>query len=474
MGYHQEMLDRLRARLAQVPEYDKLRSSIHQNAPLPIQEAELLSRSVMGARRRIELAQESGFISSPRFDRGPRIELAAVRSSVFVLQGQDHAALGEPCQDAAIIDQNEDRILAVCADGVGSVPFSDIGSAWMARAFVHHADSLLGKHNGSILDPHFLGRLHAVLYLEQHAWSSAAGLSPTDAYHLFLATTLQFAIITPSETLMAGLGDGSITLQGQTFPVLERSVRHESLRQSRVPPLLAAAYCHEKAIPELLKGLDPLVAMRSPVEPGPSRDQLEAEHTFGQFKEAEAFYVYGYGSTPQLLSDGIELTTDGVAFADWNSTSPGARFPLRALLSMNEPEEVKALAQLHNLVTLPDHYSIDRLKDSLARWLDAVLHRPKNLLPARFYETCRESLAMDREMEDTLKHYNLLKLAEVFDDGQVIKPGFEHAAAAIQMALLSFAKRFLAGQLGIRGLTVNHAPPLRDDIAVLRCRLHSN
>jgi hypothetical protein len=61
--------------------------------------------------------------------------------------------------------------------------------------------------------------------------------------------------------------------------------------------------------------------------------------------------------------------------------------PLRALLSMTEPQEVMALARMHNLVTLPDHYTIDRLNDSLPQWLDAVLHHPNSLPPARFYQT---------------------------------------------------------------------------------------
>jgi hypothetical protein len=473
MGYHEELLGNLRVRMAQVSGHGEWRFSGNGYTPLPIGEAELLTRSVDGAAKRIELAQKSGFLSNPCSERGPEIDLSTVHSSVFVLKGQDHHALREDCQDAVIIDQNENRILAVCADGVGSVPFSDIGSTAMVRAFVHHAGSILRTHSGSILDSTFLGRLHAALYLEQHAWTMAAGLSPKDAFNLFLATTLQFAIITPSETLLAGLGDGSVTLHGHTFPALERSFRQEILHTSRVPPLLAAAYCHERAIPELLKDLDTFGARRTTGEPGPTREELEAGHIVAQFTEAGAFYIYGHGSTQQLLSDGIELTTDGVAFTDWNNVSTEARFPLRALLSMTEPEAVTALAQLHNLVTLPDHYSIDRLDDSLARWLKAVLHRSKSLPPTRFYEICRESLTRDREIAQTLKDFGLLNLSELFDEGQVINPGFEHAAPAIRMALLSFAKRFFATQLESRGLTVHHAPPLRDDISVVRCRLHS-
>ncbi len=473
-GYRQELLERLRAGFAQVPDFSERSSPSSRNTPLPIQEAALLKRSVDGAANRIELAQKSGFISSLHFDRGPKIDLAAVRSSVFVLQGQDHGALGEECQDAAIIDRNEDRILAACADGVGSVPFSDIGSSMMARAFVRHADLFLRAHHGSILDPYLLGRIHAALYLEQHAWTLAAGLSPIEAYNLFLATTLQFAIITPGETLIAGLGDGSVTLQGKTFPVLERSLRQESLRGSRVPPLLAAAYCHETAIPELWKYLSTCVATRTTGDIGPSSEELEAEHIIAQFMEAGAFYVYGYGSTPELLSGGIELTTDGVAYADWNDTLAGSRFPLRALLSVTESEVATELAHLHNLATLDHSYSMDRLNQLLSRFMDALLFPSKNLLQARFYETCREFLKTDPEVVQSLRSLNIRNLSEVFNEARVIRPEFEYAAAAIPTFLLAFAKRLLSKELEARGLSVNQAPPLRDDISVVRCGLEPN
>ena len=63
-------------------------------------------------------------------------------------------------------------------------------------------------------------------------------------------------------------------------------------------------------------------------------------------------------------------------------------------------------------------------------------------------------------------------IADVFNEAREIKPEFEHAAAAIQTLLPGLAKRLLSKELETRGLSVNQAPPLRDDISVVGCRLN--
>lgn len=349
----------LHSRMQSVPEYVELVGNRIKSAPLPINPAQLRTRSIDCASQRIQLAKQLGHVRGIEPAEQARANLKHVAASCLVAKGQDHYLLGQPCQDAAVLHLSPELIIAAVSDGVGSVPFSEIGSEFATAALVFEASRLIKSHDGTLLSATLLGDLHSILYQRFHVFAQKAGLSAIAAYNLCLSFTLNFAIITPQETLMAGLGDGRLRLGAQSFRALDRCPRPDALKASRVPPLLAAAYANEKT---LARETQTLAEMRQAREQGqfsPSRAELLLDHRIAQAQEAWGFYLYAHETTASALEHGIEICSDGIDYA----TSEGAHqsdFPIRDLIDELGADLAGRIVRLHGLAQGPDCYAINR------------------------------------------------------------------------------------------------------------------
>lgn len=125
--------------------------------------------------------------------------------------GEAHARHGVPCQDAWAWAQVNDALLLAVADGAGSAPRAEVGSA---RAVDAALDALMSIH------PLLAGNLEAagpdaVIDSLRQALSAVHGAlqemaARENAPMRDFATTLLIAVVTPTHTAAAQVGDGAI------------------------------------------------------------------------------------------------------------------------------------------------------------------------------------------------------------------------------------------------------------------------
>lgn len=126
--------------------------------------------------------------------------------------GTSHEKRGQPCQDAHYWSRLPDGVLiAAVADGAGSAPFGEVGSAIAVQTAVE----LIGTQaaqltaNGQIINWDSL--IRETLQTVQNA--IAAEAQTRDVAVRDLATTLILAIATPQFVAVAQIGDGAAVIQ---------------------------------------------------------------------------------------------------------------------------------------------------------------------------------------------------------------------------------------------------------------------
>jgi hypothetical protein len=130
------------------------------------------------------------------------------------VQGRDHRARGRNNQDAYTWGEAGGALVAVVADGCGSSPRSETGAQVGARLLrescLRHAASLRKGEAGAWLE----GRRRDVLVRLARAMGGAGGYeAAVQAHFLF---TVQAAVLTPACSLVAGIGDGYLRIDGET------------------------------------------------------------------------------------------------------------------------------------------------------------------------------------------------------------------------------------------------------------------
>ncbi len=469
----ERLVELLHSRLQSVPEYVELIGRRTNSAALPIDGTALRDRSIVCASERIQQAQRLGYLRTTKTADPVEADLSSVAASCLVAKGQDHYLLGQPCQDAAGLHQSPGLIIAAVSDGVSSVPFSEIGSEYGTAALVFEASQLLATHVGTILNAQLLGDLHARMYERFHLFAQRAGLSAIAAYNLCLGCTLDFAIITPRETLLAGLGEGRLRVGAQGFSALDRSPRPNALRTSRVPPLLAAAYSNEKTHAREIQTLNEIRSAREQGQFGPSRSELLLEHRIAQCEEAWGFYVYAYEMTSSVLREGIELCSDGIDFAT-STRADQNQFPIRELIDELGADLTRRVLRLHSLAQAPDCYAINRSDPVRIPIIAEILNDVPSLESTMLREAIQKELAnigslatacppelrnLDcDELTEALadKAREFVKFAEVFE---------EIASRAAHEIIVALTSR-TGGSYSWRSM-----PAHRDDVSVVCMKL---
>lgn len=154
------------------------------------------------------------------------------RTAAVSVAGVSHLKAGQPCQDAHLCGQLPGGVLvAAVADGAGSAPRAEIGSACAVRAAVTAVVDRLG--DGLPLedeDWHLL--LHEVFQEARRAVTVEAAARkhpPAD-----LATTLLLALATPELIAAGQVGDGAVVarLADDRFQAITRPPAQEFVNET--------------------------------------------------------------------------------------------------------------------------------------------------------------------------------------------------------------------------------------------------
>jgi hypothetical protein len=157
------------------------------------------------------------------------------RTAGISVAGASHRRTGFPCQDAHLCQQLAGGVLvAAVADGAGSAPRADVGSACAVRAAVKEAVNQLGGLGVGLPredeDWHLL--LRHVLQAARKAVATEAaarGWSLSD-----LATTLLLALATPDLVAAGQVGDGAVVarLDDNRFQAVTRPPVQEYVNET--------------------------------------------------------------------------------------------------------------------------------------------------------------------------------------------------------------------------------------------------
>jgi Protein phosphatase 2C len=136
------------------------------------------------------------------------------------VQGRDHRARGRNNQDAYTWGAADGAMVAVVADGCGSAQRSEVGAGVGARLLrescLRHAASLRCGSADEWLEE----RRQDVLASLRSLVEAMGGEDEfVDVVHSHFLFTLQAAVLTPSCSLVAGIGDGYLRIDGRTIDV---------------------------------------------------------------------------------------------------------------------------------------------------------------------------------------------------------------------------------------------------------------
>lgn len=153
------------------------------------------------------------------------------------VQGRDHRVRGRNNQDAYTWGEAGGALVAVVADGCGSGPRSETGAQVGARllrtACLRHAASLRPELADAWLEARrreVLARLRALA----RAMGGADGFeAAVQAHFLF---TVQAAVLTPACSLVAGVGDGYLRVDGLTVDLAPPGNAPPYLAYALLPP----------------------------------------------------------------------------------------------------------------------------------------------------------------------------------------------------------------------------------------------
>lgn len=131
-----------------------------------------------------------------------------MKSLGFSLQGKDHVSSGTPCQDYhAIFHLNDDCVIAIVADGVGSAKLSDVGAKVASETVLEFLKSNLQ----TLQDDEAIMNILEEAY--QKAFDQITSLAKDFRANIEeFDTTLTTTIITSKKTFYGHSGDGGIIL----------------------------------------------------------------------------------------------------------------------------------------------------------------------------------------------------------------------------------------------------------------------
>ncbi len=154
------------------------------------------------------------------------------RTAGVSVAGTSHLRTGTPCQDAHRIAHLPGGVLiAAVADGAGSAPLADVGSACAVRAAVDAAMARLGAGlPAAEEDWHAL--LREAFEAARAALAAAAAARGRPVTEL--ATTLLLAVATPDLVAAAQVGDGAVVgrLADDSFRAVTRPPAQEYVNET--------------------------------------------------------------------------------------------------------------------------------------------------------------------------------------------------------------------------------------------------
>ena len=131
--------------------------------------------------------------------------------------GREHARLGRNNQDGVALAARGDLLVAVVTDGCSSGKWSEVGARIAARWLVewtpHYLRPATGASRESELRDLTTGLLRYLVMTG--SWLSAneeSWMATLQDYFLF---TFLVAVVTPAETLVFGIGDGVLSVNGR-------------------------------------------------------------------------------------------------------------------------------------------------------------------------------------------------------------------------------------------------------------------
>jgi hypothetical protein len=135
--------------------------------------------------------------------------------------GRNGLLFGQNNQDGSTILTYPDNIIAVVTDGCGSQSQSEVGARLGARMLAAAVSARLRQTKGSaqVSDPRFWERVRLDLLarLRVLALELAGDRSLTDTIAEYFLFTAIVTVITPTETVVAGIGDGLVCLNGEEY-----------------------------------------------------------------------------------------------------------------------------------------------------------------------------------------------------------------------------------------------------------------
>lgn len=317
-----------------------------ERCALPVSRELLHRRSLRWAEVELRRAQANGTLSRQDPAAQP-VDLSRLQVTAGTVCGFKNFCIGEPNQDAIACCSSKDLFIGVIADGVSKTQFSAVGAALLSAGAARIADELLRTEKLDPLSKEFLGRFHAGLYEEFFEISRKLSLSPAVATYYMLCSTLLIQIITPRDTLILGIGDGSFIannrlVYGTDTCGIDKRLIEDPKTQSSYPPLLTHLVVRdlsrERATPQAMPAADSLR----------NRTLLRA---------AKSLHIYHYSPTASALGTPLTMTSDGFehcADAPSVSSRKASLFPLLRLLDKEAADnEISALCHLYHLATEP-------------------------------------------------------------------------------------------------------------------------
>jgi Protein phosphatase 2C len=297
--------------------------------------------SAVGADRAMEEARARDLV--PPEPILPETEFEGdVETMVVKVRGYSHYLSGLPYQDSHAVryDPETRTHCIVIADGVSDVPLSHHAADIISDAVAQIATDLVAdssgayRENGSLMNAKFLRELHsrtAGVYLDL---CEETRYHPEEAAERFMATTIQVAVVTPSESLIVALSDGIVSFV-QSYQAVS-AVTERVNPGGNTPPLLERVIIAEAARQQ---------EQRSPESGSEYREGPRL------VREAESFHVVAYGESTRAVPNVIEMATDGGQFSDMLPLDQKTTFPLVRLAKgdLRSPPEIETAVLLSHV-----------------------------------------------------------------------------------------------------------------------------
>jgi hypothetical protein len=382
------------------------------------------------------------------------VDLTQLSVRTARITGQHHLQKGTPCQDYVVVARDKNSIVAAVCDGVGSVPLAHYGAELHAKEGVRLARDLVATGPQSLIDTKFLAELYVRIYTRLKQITQELNIHPADAANTFLTSTLELLIMTPDETVVLSLGDGYLRWRGELRSIEGRTARFSSPGIVLPPPLLTTALLAD------------------------SGDSSDLERPMGEAlrREAEAFAIVAHGTTGDVLHHPIELTTDGLRFADELARQhPGFQgFPISELLYQMNSGRIYDAGLLYNLVTrLPSRppSDVDDFATAQSIMSDTQIAPEFSTLIRRVAKATvladsEQLRARDRQLDSAMQAATARQLLDVLrHPAPAITAEIERLRGGIHEELLASVRAVLADQFNLV-VTPDHVP-VWDDLTTL-------